>query len=186
MPSARRLIQALERIVYQWIATSRITILGYLWTALGAIALVAFPIGQLIWPVPIVEELKPLHLTIAGPVRIYSASRVGRWAIVPTSAGDARIENICSLWSCNLSSEVHALRAGDRVTILMQDAEIWQMTKDGQVLLEYAAVVSAHNRQLVRYYVMFTVFTALGGILTFWGFHRARRSQASLAPSDAL
>ena len=65
--------------MYQWIATSRITILAYLWTALGAIALVAFPIGQLIWPVPIVEELKPLHLTIAGPVRIYSASRVGRW-----------------------------------------------------------------------------------------------------------
>lgn len=153
-------------------------------TALSILILVALLVTELIQPPPQLETLLPANLTMAGPVDSGYTRAGGVFAVVPTQTANARIWDLCFMWNCGVSSEVAALRSGDRITVWMQDTRIWQMAKGDHLLLDYRVALSAHRHHLKESCIMGLVPLAAGVLLSFIGLWRDRQLRQSPTSND--
>jgi hypothetical protein len=147
--------------------------LGVVWLAIGLLACLICVLADVLQPPPAFEDLKPRPSTLSGALAVHLPHKGTPWVSVPVDHLCGRIKDPCFLWAqCNLPAGASALKAGDKLTLWLQDDRIWQMASGDSILLSYAQVLQAHRKATLRLYQLCGGFTSVSLLLALLGYWR--------------
>jgi hypothetical protein len=102
---------------------------------------------------PPLASLAREAVTLTNPVeRVNPGPRGGRgpYARFAWQGGRAKVEHLCFFSDCALPPALASLRAGDRVTLWRKGDRVWQVEREGRLLLAYDTMRVAFDAAMKR------------------------------------
>ena len=153
--------------------------LGIVWAIVGAFSAIALGIISAVVPTPQLYELKIRDTVVVQDPEVVQTSRAVPWFLrLRTEAGEMKIENVCSIWTCALDSgpsiSGFSVRRGDRISAWTREEQIWQLTGPQGTVLTLDRATRAHVAYERRGYTFAIGMCLIGALLAYWGVRRER------------